>query len=214
MQDVVVRGEATSVEPASESREARERLADALTRAAAEYGYGAVDVDMIVRYAGLTAEDFDRHFESIDQCLLAGLDRFMERLYAHVEEACGEGGDWPGRVKASVTSAIEFISELEAVSRLFEVEAVRLGEVVLERRSGAVEAAALRLKHGRLLYPRAADLPDAMERTLVTGIVFIVRRTLLHEDARTELPLLAPEFVEMVLTPYLGTGPAREAAAA
>jgi AcrR family transcriptional regulator len=214
MQDVVVRGEATSVELASESREARERLADAVTRAAADYGYGALDVGTIVRYAGLTVEDFDRHFRSVDQCMLAGLDRFMERMYAHVEEACEAIADWPGQVRAAATAAIDFIVELEPVFRVFAVDVARLGEAVIERRFAAVDGAARRLKHGRLLYPRAADLPDAMERILVAGVVSLARRALLHQDARTELPLLAPEVVEMVLTPYLGQEPARALAAA
>jgi AcrR family transcriptional regulator len=206
MQDVVVRKDPTGVEIASEPREARERLTDAVTRAGAECGYRAVDIERVAVYAGLSVDDFDRHFESKDQCLLAAIDRFLD-------EACEGVRDWPERVHVTVRSALEFISELEAAARLFMVEAICTGEAGMERRSASIEGAALMLKQGRLLYPEAADLPDATERTLVAGMVMLVSTHLLHEDGR-DLPELTGEVTEMVLTPYVGARRAREVAAA
>jgi AcrR family transcriptional regulator len=212
MQDVVVRRDTTGVELASEPREARERFTDAVTRAAAEYGYRAIDVEQIARYAGLSVADFDQSFASKDECLLAAFDRFLERIYEHIDEGCEDARDWPDKVRITIQSAFEFVSELESVARLFVVDAVRTGEAGLERRCASIDSAARRLKHGRLLYPQSADLPDATERTLVAGVVMLASTRLLHEDA-WELPALAAEATEMVLTPYIGSSKAREVAA-
>src|SRR3954451_13809689 len=105
MQDVVVRREATVVEIASEPREARLDFTDALTRAAVDYGYPAVDIEMILRYAGLPASDFDRHFDSKDQCFLAAFDRFLERMREDIDEACEPAQDWAEKVKIAIRAA-------------------------------------------------------------------------------------------------------------
>ena len=50
-----------------------------------------------------------------------------------------------------------------------------------------------------------------MESTLVAGVVMMASSHLLAEEADM-LPGLAPEAVEMVLTPYLGSSAASRAA--
>ena len=54
-------------------------------------------------------------------------------------------------------------------------------------------------------------MPDPTERTLVAGVVMIASIQLLAEEA-DRLPRLAPEAVEMVLTPYVGARRARSLA--
>lgn len=193
--------------------EVRERLTDAVTRAATEGGYPAVDVAQIARYAGLSVEDFERHFDGKEQCLLAAHDRFVERMLEHIDAACEEAEDWPYKVKLAIEAAFDFVAELEAVARIFVVDAVGSGPAEVDRRCASIDRAALHLKHGRLLYPATADLPDAMERTLVAGVVMTASIQLLDEDA-SRLPEFGSEAVEMVLTPYVGTRRARRIAAA
>lgn len=207
-----MRREATVVDIASEPREARERFTDGVTRAAVDYGYAEVDVERIAKYAGLPASEFDRHFDSKDQCFLAGFDRFLERMREDIGDACESTENWAEKVELAIRTAFEFVAELEPVARVFVVDAARIGEAALERRHEAIESAARILKHGRLLYPRAAELPDATERTLVAGVVMIASTSVLHEDAG-DLPEFVAEATEMVLAPYLGTESARLLAA-
>ena len=90
---------------------------------------------------------------------------------------------------------------------------MRTGPAAVERRCASIDSAALRLKHGRLLFPAAAGMPMPIERTLVAGVVMIASVQLLSEEA-DQLPGLAPEAVEMVLTPYIGARRARSVATA
>jgi AcrR family transcriptional regulator len=185
-----------------------ERLTDAATRIATERGYEAVDPEQVARSAGLAVDDFYSHFDSVDQCMLSAFDRFLGRMLDEIEEACEGTDSWPDEVKATIGTAFEFVAELEPVARVFAVDATRTGSAGIERRCASIERAARRLKEGRLLYPRSAEYPDAMEGTLVAGVVMIVSSHLLGEEAG-RLPTVESEVVEMLLTPYIGGNRAR-----
>lgn len=183
----------------------RERLIDAVTRLGTERGLSAVDPALIAASAGLGYEDFQRHFETADQCLLAAMESFLDRMLQHIEEACAGVDDWPGRVRTTVAACFEFIEEVEPVARLFAIDSARTGAAGIECKSRIVEQAAVRLERGRLLYPEAQTLPPSLERALIGGSVTIVASTML-EGAR--LCDVEPEVAELLLTPYLGAAEA------
>jgi AcrR family transcriptional regulator len=211
MPDVVVGRHPDGTQVGVVPSEDRDRLTDAMTRAAVECGYRAVDIEQVADYAGLTADDFRQQFASKDQCLLAAFDGFLARIYDQIDEDCEAVHDWPTKVKTTIESAFGFVAELEGTARLFVVDAIRTGEAGLERHRTSIDSAARTLSQGRLLYPTAADYPEAMERTLVAGVVMMASSRLLAEEA-DQLPGLAPEAAEVVLTPYLGSSAARRAA--
>lgn len=213
MPDVAVRREPASTATADTSSEVRERLADAATRAAAECGYPAIDIEQIVQYADVSVDDFHRHFSGKDECFLVAYERFLARMFEHIDEACEAATDWPDKVKITIESAFGFVAELEEVARLFAVDKKGAGPGAIALTLEAIDSAALRLKHGRLLYPESDYMPDTTERTLVGGVVLIASEHLLAEDAH-RLPGFATEAAEMVLTPYLGSREARRVAAA
>jgi AcrR family transcriptional regulator len=189
----------------------RELFVDALTRAATESGYGDLDVDRIADYAGLPVEKFYDEFATLEQCRIAALERFIDRLSSHMEEECSGDEDWPIQVKAAILAGLDFISELDVASRLFLLDAS--GPAASERRLVSIRRAADALKPGRGLYRVAADYPVIMEQTLVTGVVLVVLGHLLAEEASLS-PQRKTEVVELVLTPYLGTREARRIATA
>jgi AcrR family transcriptional regulator len=208
MPDVLVGRESVGDKIAEPSAEVRERLVDAVTRIATESGYLAISVERITRSAGLQADDFYRHFDSKEQCLLAAYDSFIQRLTEHVGEACESAESWPEKVKISIEASFEFVFELEGVARMFVVDAMRIGPAALDRKCASIDAAALRLKHGRLLYPASGEMPDITERTLVAGVVMLATVHLLAEEA-ADLSRVAAEATEMVLAPYMGPREAR-----
>jgi len=208
MPDVVVGREGTGAEVSIPTSEVRGRLTDALTRVATECGYEAVDVEHIAQAAGTSIDEFHHEFASKDQCLLAAYDRFVERMLEHIDEACEGAETWIEKVKQTIESAFEFVAELEGPARMFTIDTKRAGPAALERSCTSIDSAALRLKHGRLLFPVAANMPEPTERTLVDGVVMTAAIHLLAEEA-DQLERLAPECVEMILTPYIGARRAR-----
>jgi AcrR family transcriptional regulator len=200
------------LESGSRPVDARDRLIEATTRIATERGFEALDAERVARAAGLTLADFQLHFDSVDQGLLAAFDQFVERILEHASDASEGIPSWPERVRAAIVAGLEFIAELEPVTRLFAVDALTAGAGLVERKISAIELAAERLKEGRELYPEAAELPDSMERTLVAGLVIRALTYLLGEEAG-RLAEVQAELVEIVLIPYLGLEGARLAAA-
>lgn len=195
------------------SSDARERLTDAATRIASERGFQGIEAAQVARAAGLSTEDFYAQFDTVEQCLLAAFDHFLRRLVEHVEEACEEAETWPDKVKTTIGAAFDFVTELEPVARVFAADAMHTGPAGIERKYASIESAARCLKQGRELYPGAANLPEAMERMLVAGVVMLATTYLLSEEAG-RLAGVETEAVEMVLAPYLGIEQARSLAAA
>lgn len=182
--------------------EERALLVDAFTRAAATEGYDDVTVEQVARYAGRSPDDFFGHFDGLDQCLLAALERFLERLYEEMEGAfMEERGEWPLRMKAAIEAAVGFAMELDSASRLYLIELS--GPAATELRLEMVHQIARALRPARDLYPVAADYPEIMEETLVAGVVLVISGALLEETSSIPAKL-SEELVELVLTPYVG----------
>lgn len=191
--------------------EQRELLIDAFTRTAAERGYAKTSAEEVARRAGVSTQTFHAHFPDMRRCLSAAHDDFVERLAGQAEAAVNEEAEWADQVRTAVAVGVEFLVETASRARVFAVDAVSAGPVLLERHYASVERVAGMLRRGRERYPRAASLPGCTESILVGGIVSRIRAHLLAEEAAL-LPLLEPEFVEVLLTPYLGVSEAKRIA--
>lgn len=194
------------------SEEQRERLLDALVRAAGERGYANTTAEQVARYAGLPAAALEAHFSTLDHCLVAAYDRFFERLSAEVEETCEAAPSWPEQVRLAVRAALEYFAEAPGIARLFAVEALAVGPAALDRHLAVIDRVAALLRTGREHFPRAAAYPESMERTLVAGVLLLVSGHLLTQEVEM-LGTLEEEVVELVLTPYVGQAEAKELAA-
>lgn len=196
----------------SESRgEPREWLLAAFGKATAERGYANLEVEDVLRHAGVSRAAFDVHFASLEEGLLAAQEAFFDRLWLDVAGACEEDGEWPTRVRSALGAVLATLVEASAVARVFVVEAAAASLAAAERQLAVMERFARLLGEGRRLYPAAASLPAATERALVGGVASIVSGHLLMEDTEA-IPAIEPELVELLLTPYLGGVEARRAA--
>jgi AcrR family transcriptional regulator len=190
----------------------RERLIAAFGKAVSEHGYRDVTVDHVVRYSGLGRSRFERHFDSMERGLVAAQDAFFDRIWLEVLAACQASNDWPQGVQAALHSALAAVVEASPLARVFAVEATAASLAAAERQFAAIDQFASLLREGRRLYPRAASLPPATERTLVGGVVSIVCGHLLAEDPAA-IPTLESQLVELLLIPYIGEGEAKRVSA-
>jgi len=205
------------IDPRSESRSSatdeRDLLIAVITKAATEYGYDALTVEFVVRRAGLTEAAFYEHFADMRRSLLVAQDRFFERFWTHVMEACDAHREWPAQVRAALDAAIDFLAEAPAYARVFAIEAAAAGPVATERQLSLIERLSSRLREGRANYPDAATLPQSTEQAVIGGIASLISGHLLAEEAYL-LHALEPELLELLLTPYLGRSEARRRAQA
>lgn len=190
----------------------RERLVSAFAKAAAEHGYAGLELEQVLRYAGVDRATLEAHFESKEQGLIAAQDAFLDRLWLDVVGACSAPGDWPLKVRAALAAVLASLVEASNLARVFAVEAAAASLAAAERQYAALDQFATLLSDGRRHFPEASSLPDATERALVGGIASIVSGHLLMEDPQA-IPVLEPQLVELLLIPYLGEGEARRIAA-
>lgn len=134
------------------------------------------------------------------------------RLQVRVEEACATAEDWPGAVAAGIRATFEFAADAPGDAQALTRDALAQGTGGLARHRRLVAYAAGLLEPGREEAAGSAP-PAVLEHALAGGIAFLVaHRLALGEEG--ELPALAGEAIEFVLTPYVGPEEARRVARA
>jgi AcrR family transcriptional regulator len=181
----------------------RGRIVAAIARAVAEYGYARLTLEQVLNYAGVSRAEFDAHFESLAQGLIAAQEDFLGRLRLEVAAACRSDRAWPQNARAALDAALEYVIDANAMARGFAVEATAVSLVASERQFATLEHFADLLRGGRSLYPQAAKMPPTTERALIGGIASIVSDRLLSEEPKA-IAELEPELAEFLLLPYLG----------
>jgi AcrR family transcriptional regulator len=190
----------------------RRRLLSAFTKVASERGYSRVEIATVCRYAGVPRATFDECFAGVEDALLAAQEAFLHRLWLEIEAACEAAEEWPAGVRAAVVAVLDALVESSASARVFAIEAPGASLAAASLQFSALDRAADLLREGRRRYPRAGNLPEATERSLVGGTVSIVSQHLLGENAAA-IARLQAQLVELLLSPYLGEEQARRVAA-
>lgn len=148
------------------------------------------------------SEDFPTAFESA-----------FARLQVLLETTCASGDPWPNRVTVAIRRALELAAAEPATASVLTTEALAQGVDGLDRYERLMTFLAGLLEPGRAESPHGPDLPATTERSLAGGVATIVAyRVDRHRAA--ELPGLAAEMAQFVLTPYIGTEQARRLARA
>jgi AcrR family transcriptional regulator len=181
----------------------RRKIVTAIAKAVAAYGYAQLTLEQVLAYAGVTPEEFEVHFRSLEQGLVAAQEDFLERLRMEVAAACDLDRAWPDNVRAALDAALAYVADGNAMARGFAVEATATSLAASERQNAALETFADLLRQGRRYYPQAAEMPPETERALVGGIASIVSGRLLTEEPQTLIDL-EPQLAEFLLVPYLG----------
>lgn len=197
-----------SPEQVAESQ--RERLIAAVVQITAERGYRAATITGIVKAASVSTRIFYRHFDSVETCFLAAFEAVLAHLEALLAAEIEPILDWPHRVIAALRAALDFFAAEPQLARLCLVEAVTATPATALRFERAVGQCVPLLALGRSEQTAPEALPRSTEDSLLGGVVSSVSRSLL---AMEPLPLLLPDLVEFLLSPYLGAASAREFAA-
>lgn len=135
------------------------------------------------------------------------------RLQVRVEEAMAGEGEWPVRIAAAIRAGLDFAAADPAAANLLSNEALSRGAAGIARYQRLIGYLAGLIAPGRECAAGGARLPEITERALAGGVAMLVAKRL-DQGRAAELPSLAPEAIEFVLTPYVGNAEARRIAAA
>jgi AcrR family transcriptional regulator len=191
----------------------RERIVHALTRLAAEQGFGAVTLRDIASTAGISLGTFYEHFHNKEDGFLAAqqagnstvLEPTTEAFLAHVDK------DWPEAVRAGLTVFTECLSGQPELARIGFIEVHAAGDRAL------ADSEVLRQGFTYFLAPgleqsgaKRRTIPPHVPELIAGGISEVIYSAVV--SGRThELPALAPELTRIALVPFIGAAAADRA---
>ncbi len=132
-------------------------------------------------------------------------------LQVRIEASCLAQPDWASGVAAGIRAALAFAAADPDAARALTIEALAAGRPGFARYQRLISYLCDLLVPGRDVFPDAELLPKETERALAGGIAVLVAQRL-DTDRHTELPSLAADATQFVLTPYLGVDEARRIA--
>jgi hypothetical protein len=144
---------------------------------------------------------------------VAAFESAFARFQVRVEEACAREPEWPRAVAAGVRATFEFAAAEPTDADILTNGALAQGRLGADRHRKLVVYAARLLEPGRAARADSPPPPAVLERALAGGIAFLIGHRL-AQGKEAELPGLAAEAIEFVLTPYLGADEARRIARA
>jgi AcrR family transcriptional regulator len=177
-----------------------------MIRVVVDHGYHDASVSQVVAAAGVSRRTFYNYYPDKAGAFAEVYREITDFLCASMREA-GEGErGWPARVRAEIESMLDtFAANPDLVRFVLLAPPAAGGEIAAAYREFLARLLAVLLE-GR---PQRTRKPvPAAEYGLVGGLAGLLVAAA-RQGGSAALAALAPEAVELVLTPYLG----REAAA-
>jgi AcrR family transcriptional regulator len=197
--------------PTTKTKEARDSLIDAAVAETVEVGYGAVSVEGIIRRAGSSRASFDAQFADKQTAVEAAYQCRFERYFGRLRRACEAQSDWPLKVKVGIGVTLDMAAASPVDAEFLVVGTINVSGDFLKGVLDSRDRLARLLVSGRTNTPHGAELPGITESVLVAGIAGIIEAQLRAGESK-HLPAVAPQLVELTLTPYLGREKAAEVA--
>lgn len=190
-------------------RNQRERIIDAVAEVSSAAGYGAMAVEDVIRWAGVSRRTFYDHFRSKEDAFLATYDEATNRLTGGVWRAQASAGTFAARTRAGLEALLAFAASEPAFADMCIVQVLAAGPRAIERRNAMLRAfEGLIIDNARALPPERRPPPITAE--VVVGGIYEVVRTHVVQGATRELPAVLPDLLFLALLPYLGHDAASE----
>jgi len=193
----------------------RERIRRALVELVAKRGYNDVSVKLIGERAHVSPNTFYKHYSGKEECFLELFDLAVEEMRRRVLAEQPEGSDvpWADRVVAALRTIFGAIVADPMLARALIVEAPAVGPAIAQRYGAATKALAPLLREGRKVSPYGDELPQTLEDSLASGVLWSAYQRLVVGEIEG-IEAFLPEAVEFLVRPYLGEEAAARAARA
>lgn len=132
-------------------------------------------------------------------------------LQVELEEAWATQFAWPLRVAAAMRAGMRFAIANPDAAQTLTNGALAAGPEGIARHERLIAYLCAGLALGRRERPENDRLPEITEHAMASGILMLVAQRV-DQGRAGELPALAPEAIQFVLTPYLGAEEARRVA--
>jgi AcrR family transcriptional regulator len=179
----------------------RRRILVALGEAVAKHGYGATTVRRVIEPAGVSRRTFYDFYGGKEDAFCAAHGEALDLLGERVSSACERERQWPCGVAAAIAATLQWVAAEPRRAHLVVAESLIGGPRPTYCHDLLVARFAPLLRRGR--GRPVARFSQNLEDLLISGLTGIIAARLRAGQA-LELPKLAPQLTEFVLTPYLG----------
>jgi AcrR family transcriptional regulator len=185
------------------TRNQRERLVAGTIAAVAEHGYRDTSVTQIAAAAGVSRRTFYGYFETKEECYFATYDLFERHLLEALEAADAGHRGWPAKVRARVSTLLDFLAANPDLIRFSLVAPPGAGGEIAERGRDFLAALVERLTHDHP-NPRGSSERTAVELEAMAGALAAVLTAEVQDGDGENLGERMPQLVELVLAPFVG----------
>jgi AcrR family transcriptional regulator len=199
---------AVPVAASSDTREIeRARILDAVAHLAARDGYASLSVAAVASAAGVRRRCFHAHFDDVQTCFMAALERLTERALSCLLRVGAAGQGWPGGLHRAICALCDYLARNPLHARLAFVEVFAPGTEGVRLRVSVIAEVAERLRASAPAEQRPSEL--AAEASV--GAVWAVIHHHVTHEAADRLPGIASQLSFMALAPVLGAQEAVQA---
>lgn len=195
----------------NQQRDSTKALFDAVAVEIAEVGYRDLSLERVANRAGVAESSLEPQFVDRTVLVEAAQEDLFERFLTRLRRACETQGSWPLKVKVGIGVTLDLAAASPAGARFLLVDTLGINRRTMQRAIGSRERLATLLAAGRTETPHGAALPGITEQVMIAGLTGVIAARAVSGEAE-HLPALAPQLVELVLLPYLGSEAAAEVA--
>jgi AcrR family transcriptional regulator len=184
----------------------RERILDALANLSAAKGYGATTIPEIVQEAAVSVQAFYEHFSGKEDAFLVAYELGHRKALAIVERAYESRDDWPAAVRAGISVLLDFLASEPSYAHLALIDALTASPKAAEVAHEGMNGYAGMLEPG-LEFNVNGTPPTAIAVEATAGALIELCFVYVATERTRELPSLDEIAGNVVLCPFLGTGP-------
>jgi AcrR family transcriptional regulator len=184
-------------------RNPHQRIEAATARTIATLGYEATTIKDICVEAEVSEETFHEHFKGKQEAAMFAVEASVDQVMTDLQETFAAAPSWPEAIWETSDAALEWMVNEPAFARLALVEMLAAGEPALELLQSLMDAFAMFLEPGYKLLSEQAPSKRLVDETVANAIFGLLHEHILREGTEG-VPLLLPEAVRRILTPFLG----------
>jgi AcrR family transcriptional regulator len=188
-------------------RHQRARILEAIRELTAEHGYEDLTLTQLTARARISNRTFYEHFTDLQDAFLITFQEAFTDLFARAYYSAAARESWSAAVAAGIAALTEAMSDSPAAARFVLHDARSAGRTIGDAADEALGAFASLLTRGR----SGARVPDVVPYAIVAGITSVAGDRVVNGHAE-QLDELTPLLCYLALAPFIGDGPAREAA--
>ena len=187
----------------------RARICEALIALVAERGYEPTTVEMIVKRAGVTRVDFERHFADRQDCFDQLWEEMNADYIAGLRRHFDGDGPWRDRLRVSAYFVLRYFLKDLTRATFFLVGALGAGELAVARRDRQIAVGIDLMDAARAELPDPDSVPRAQAEAVVGTIYQTLFATARKSDPKRAIELV-PQLMYIAVMPYFGVKAAEE----